>query len=190
MILSKKKKRKKDIGIIWVHTGAVISTLAMTEPHSLPSFSYWSLFAFFPPPSVCNKGSCQPIRPLLKYGWRDERDEGLEFLSQLDPLHPHLLLLISVMLTSLCQFREWWVCCLSSIQRETFTKHIRTRNRLVHFITLCSFLLTVCLIHDTLFFVFYEVAVLRLVSWFWSVWSILNWTEHWLQVRSENKTDH
>lgn len=26
------------------------------------------------PPSVCNKGSCQPIRPLLKYGWRDERE--------------------------------------------------------------------------------------------------------------------
>lgn len=32
---------------------------------SLVSFSYRARFFFL---SVCNKGSCQPIRPLLKYG--------------------------------------------------------------------------------------------------------------------------
>lgn len=74
------------------------------KPLSLVSISYWALSRFSP--SVCNKGSCQPIRPLLKYGWRDERDEGLQFPSQPDALHPHLFLLISVFLTSFHQFRE------------------------------------------------------------------------------------
>jgi len=48
---------------------------ATAEPISLVSLSYWALSPLSP--SVCNKGSCQPIRPLLKYEWRDERDEGL-----------------------------------------------------------------------------------------------------------------